>query len=89
MKKICQSCGIPLSRDPNGGGTWADGKKSAKYCSFCFQRGQFTYPKITAKEMQTLVKDKLKENKVPGWIAWFLTRNIPYLERWRKSSRPR
>ena len=30
--KNCQSCGMPLSRDPNGGGTNADGSASAMYC---------------------------------------------------------
>ncbi len=83
-KTLCQSCGMPLAKDPNGGGTWADGKKSPKYCSFCFQRGQFTLPKFTAKNMQDLIITKMKEMKVPKIIAWLLTRNIPNLERWRK-----
>ena len=32
--KNCQSCGMPMARDPEGGGTEADGSKSAKFCSY-------------------------------------------------------
>lgn len=83
-KSLCQSCGMPLAKDPNGGGTWTDGKKSKKYCSFCYQRGQFTLPNFTAKDMQKFVMGKMQEMKIPKFLAWILTRNIPYLERWRK-----
>jgi hypothetical protein len=39
--KICQSCGMPLEKDPNQGGTNADHSKSNTYCSFCYQDGKF------------------------------------------------
>ncbi|WP_307428899.1 zinc ribbon domain-containing protein [Bacillus sp. V2I10] len=35
--KNCQSCGMPLYRDEHGGGTEANGTKSSKYCSHCYQ----------------------------------------------------
>lgn len=81
--KNCQSCGMPLKRDEKGGGTNADGSKSVMYCSHCFQAGHFTLPNITAEEMQTRVKAKLKEFGFPGFIAGVFTRRIPKLERWR------
>ena len=31
--KNCQSCGMPMKRDPQRGGTNADGSKSTMYCS--------------------------------------------------------
>lgn len=37
----CQSCGMPLSRDEQGGGSNADGSKSRVYCSHCYQGGRF------------------------------------------------
>jgi len=40
----CQSCGMPMSRDEKGGGTNADGSKSAMYCSHCYAGGKFTLP---------------------------------------------
>jgi len=56
----CQSCGMPLGKDKEGGGTEKDGSMSKKYCSHCYQNGEFTNPEITATEMQELVKSKMK-----------------------------
>jgi hypothetical protein len=82
--KNCQSCGMPLRRDETGGGTNADGSKSARYCSHCYEFGKFTLPDITVTQMQQRVKQKLREMGFPGFIAGFFTRGIPKLERWRR-----
>ena len=82
--KVCQSCAMPLKHDPQKGGTEADGTKSAMYCGYCYQDGKFTDDFKTAAEMQEFCKKKLVEMKFPGIIAWFFTRGIPKLERWRK-----
>lgn len=84
--KNCQSCGMPLKKDLEGGGTEADGAKSVKYCSRCYRDGKFTNPNMTVQEMQALVKDKIKEMGFPGFLAGFFTKNIPKLERWKASS---
>jgi len=84
--KFCQSCGLPLKKDPGHGGTEADGLKSPKYCSYCFTDGKFKTPDMTVGEMKTLVKGKLKEMGFPGFTLWFFTMNIPKLERWKKSN---
>ena len=47
---ICQSCGMPLNKDPKGGGTNADGSKSDLYCSFCFTEGKFLDEGISLEE---------------------------------------
>lgn len=83
--KNCQSCGMPRKRDEHGGGTNADGSKSAMYCSRCYVMGKFTAPNMTVDEMKTLVKNKLKEFGFPGFIAGFFTRNIPKLARWQNA----
>ena len=86
MNKFCQSCGMPMTKDPARGGTNADGSKSPDYCSYCFQNGTFTSPEIqTATEMQKFCIGKLKEMGTPGFMAWFFTRSIPRLKRWRKN----
>ncbi len=82
--KICQSCGMPFSKDPKGSGINADGTKSNMYCSYCFENGKFTKPDITADEMRTLVRKSLKENGFPGFITGVFTMGIPKLERWKK-----
>lgn len=83
MSKMCQSCAMPLKKDPKGGGTEKDGSKSVKYCSFCYQNGAFVQPDMTAKEMQAFATGKLKEMGYPGFLAGFFTAGIPKLERWR------
>ena len=81
--KICQSCAMPLKHDPQNGGTEADGSKSTMYCSYCYNNGKFADDFTTPKEMQDFCKAKLVEMKFPGIIAWFFTRGIPKLERWK------
>lgn len=83
--KNCQSCGMPLKRDENGGGTNADGSKSTMYCSHCYVNGAFTMSNITADEMKELVKGKLKEFGIPGFLSGAFTRKIPKLERWKSA----
>lgn len=75
---------MPLKRDPRGGGTDTDGIKSIKYCSHCYQQGQFTQPHMTVSEMKERVKGKLKSFGIPGFLSGIFTRNIPTLERWKK-----
>jgi hypothetical protein len=82
--KNCQSCGMPLSKDEKGGGTEKDGSKSNKYCSHCFENGEFTFPDITVEEMKEKVKSKIVEFGIPKFIAGFFTLNIGKLERWNK-----
>ena len=81
--KNCQSCGMPLNRDEKGGGTNSDGTKSVMFCSHCYQQGAFTKPNMTMDEMKHLVKGKLKEFGIPGFLTPIFTRHIPTLERWK------
>lgn len=80
--KNCQSCGMPLKRDEKGGGTEADGSKSAKFCSHCYTAGKFTLPDITSAQMKERVRGKMIEMGFPGFLTGFFTRGIPKLERW-------
>ena len=81
--KNCQSCGMPLSRDEQGGGTNADGSRSLMYCSHCYQNGKFTLPDITLMEMKARVRQKIQEAGFPGFLSGLFTRNIHKLERWK------
>ncbi len=80
---MCQSCMMPLSKDPHQGGTKADGSKSLLYCSMCYQSGEFRQKDMTAEQMQIFVAGKLMEGGLPKFLAKFFTRRIPKLERWR------
>lgn len=79
----CQSCGMPLKQDPEGGGTQADGSRSDRYCSYCYQAGAFVGPAQTAADMQAFCIDKMRQGGWPRWLAWIATRDIPRLKRWK------
>lgn len=81
--KNCQSCGMPLKKDPQGGGTNSDGSRSTMYCSLCYADGKFTSPDMTAEAMKSLVYAKLKESGFPCFLAALFSRGIPKLERWK------
>ncbi len=83
MGQICQSCGMPLTQDPQGGGSNAEGGKSTEYCSLCYADGAFIFPDMTAAEMQQINIRALKQKGVPRPIGWLLTRTVPRLGRWR------
>jgi hypothetical protein len=83
--KNCQSCGMPLSRDEQGGGTEINGDKSKKYCSHCYENGAFVMPDMTVDQMKDRVKQKMVEFGFPKFLAGLFTRNIHKLERWAKN----
>jgi len=83
MNKFCQSCGMPMKKDPGNGGTEPDGSRSTEYCSYCYVDGAFASPEIdTPQAMQKFCIGKMKEMGMSGPVAWLFTRNIPRLRRW-------
>ena len=86
MTKHCQSCDMPMSKDPAGGGTETDGSKSSRYCSLCYSEGAFLYKGTDVGEYQKWVVDMMVAD---GWwrpMAWLFTRRIPKLERWANNT---
>lgn len=83
--KFCQSCGYPLKKDKKGGGSEKDGSISPKYCSMCYENGEFLSPLEvdTAQKMQKFCIQEMKKDGMNGFMAWLLTRGIPRLERWK------
>lgn len=79
----CQSCGMPMAKDPQGGASLADGSLSSEYCSYCMADGAFFYTGSDVKDYQQMVVNQMVKQ---GWwrpIAWLFTRQIPKLKRWR------
>lgn len=66
--KNCQSCAMPMKKDPQQGGANADGTKNSMYCSYCYENGQFTQPDFTVKDMQQFCKTKDERNGI-FWIS--------------------
>ncbi len=83
MGQRCESCGMPLSRDPERGGSEADGTKSDRYCSLCYANGEFRHKGVTAAEFQRHCMAAMRENGMPRIMAWLFTRGIPRLPRWK------
>jgi hypothetical protein len=82
---ICQSCGMPLDKDPNKGGTNSDHSKSEKYCSFCYQSGHFLDEGISLKEkIEKNIQIAVSRMNIPENQARQMAENIlPNLERWK------
>lgn len=60
-EKICQSCAMPMTEDKHFG-TEANGSLSSDYCTYCFQKGEFTNPKATLEGMMDFL--------APNWGEW-------------------
>jgi len=71
----CESCGMPLAKDPAP-------VAGATYCSYCYRDGKFVSPDMTLAQMQALVEEKLREQGMPGFVAKWLARGTPRLQRW-------
>lgn len=82
--KRCQSCGMPLVKDRAGGGTEADGSRSARYCSFCYDSGRFRRPDLTSREMQETVRTVMRKKGMPWLVAEYWAWRVPRLARWKK-----
>lgn len=80
--KNCQSCGMPMTRDPGRGGTESDGSRSGMYCSHCYAGGKFTDPDMTLEQMTERVRGKMRQMGVPLFLGYFFTRSMPKLKRW-------
>lgn len=80
--KFCQSCGMPIKKDPNLGGTNSDGTKNSDYCSYCYQLGKFTFHG-NVDDFQDFCKEKMVEGGHSKFIAWLFTRGMRRLERWK------
>ena len=85
MGKTCQSCGMPLNKDPEGGGLEQDGQRSSLYCSICYHDGAFRHPDATVTEFQEQCVEALMRSGMPRIMAWVFTRGIPRLDRWKNA----
>jgi hypothetical protein len=82
-RTFCQSCGMPLKKDPKGGGTNAHGTRSLMYCSYCYLDGHFVSPDMTLDQMKTLVVTTLHKKGMPTFVARLVAGNLRRMERWR------
>lgn len=83
MGPFCQSCSMPLDKDELFG-TNVDGSKNEEYCTYCYQKGEFTSPNMSMEDMIKLVDEKMKEQNLPEDLIEKSKQYIPILKRWNK-----
>jgi hypothetical protein len=64
-------------------GTESDGTRSEKWCSLCYENGEFIGPDCTLEQMKVIVDNALKENGSGRLMRWMAQKQIPSLERWK------
>ncbi len=84
--KNCQSCGMPISKDQNGGGTEKDGSKSKLYCSFCYANGEFVGGNVSLEAFSKMTQKGMIEGGQNRFFAWLFSRPfmLGHLARWKK-----
>ncbi len=84
MVKNCNSCGMPMKKDPKGSGTNADGSKSMEYCSYCYEKGDFTF-KGNVSDFQEFCRKMMIDGGHSRFISWLFTRGMKRLPRWKNA----
>lgn len=81
---LCQSCGMPLEKDPRKGGTESNGSKSKTYCSYCYVNGKFTF-EGNLEEYKTFMKGLLQKQGLSQLKIRFFLYTLSRLDRWKAS----
>ena len=85
--QFCQSCGMPLGT-PEDFGTEKDGSKSADYCQYCYQKGDFTADaNVTMEQMIDLCAPYMVEQGASPTLEEARAQMqafFPTLKRWAK-----
>jgi hypothetical protein len=71
-----------MSKDPQGGGTNADGIRNPDYCSYCWADGRFTF-EGTLAEFTENSRRAMIGHGTPKFLAWLYTRGMGRLPRWK------
>lgn len=76
MKDHCESCLMPLKKDPQISG-------SDKYCSHCFKDGTLCYQGTDLREFQKLCYQGMVRGGMNRWKAKFFTFMVRFAPRWK------
>lgn len=84
-QSFCQSCGMPMGDTDQLYGTETDGSKSAEYCSYCYEKGAFTFHGTMEEMIEICIPPMVESN--PGMTAeqarQMMGQFLPMLKRWK------
>jgi|WetSurMetagenome_2_1015567.scaffolds.fasta_scaffold00353_23 hypothetical protein len=81
---ICQSCGMPIAKSEDFG-TNMDNSRNQEYCTYCFQKGNFTWPNATLDQfVGKLVSMHDQMGMTEEEARKMASENLPKLKRWAK-----
>lgn len=83
MKKICQSCGIPMA-DDSLLGTNADGTINENYCKYCYKDGKFIDDVTMEEYIEMCSQFGSQANMTNEQMKEFCQKLFPTLKRWKK-----
>ncbi len=79
---FCQSCGMPVN-DTKLHGTTKDGSLTDKFCTYCYQKGEFTQD-VSLEEMIKICVPHMVDSGMPENEARkLLESSLPNLSRWK------
>lgn len=72
----CESCLMPLSKDPGI-------RENSRYCSYCFKNGELCYKGTDLKEFQSVAYQNMRKNGISYIPAKIYTWIIKFAPRWK------
>ncbi|MCI7003653.1 MAG: zinc ribbon domain-containing protein [Clostridia bacterium] len=83
MKKICQSCGMPMA-DDSLLGTNADGTINENYCKYCYKDSKFIDDVTMEEYIEMCSQFGSQANMTNEQMKEFCQKLFPTLKRWKK-----
>ena len=83
MKKICQSCGMPMA-DDSLLGTNADGTINENYCKYCYKDGKFIDDVTMEEYIEMCSQFGSQANMTNEQMKECCQKLFPTLKRWKK-----
>jgi hypothetical protein len=84
-EKYCQSCALPMGGTDEMFGTEKGGGKSADYCKYCYENGDFTFQGSMEEMIEICVPPMVEHNPgmTPEAAREMMRAFFPTLKRWR------
>ncbi|MEI6532565.1 MAG: zinc ribbon domain-containing protein [Candidatus Roizmanbacteria bacterium] len=79
---ICQSCGMPMEK-PEDFGTNLDATQNNDYCTYCYQKGAFTWKGTMEEMIEKLIPFSTQMGVSIEKARKMGKEKLPLLKRWK------